>query len=151
MTGTAFTQAETEHLASQSLARLATVGANGQPDLVPVAVEFDAVGFWICGAGEAMLRTRKVRNVAAGRRRVGLVVDDLVAVEPFVARGIRIYGEAEPPGERVGMVGRGYLRVTPTVSWSRNMGGEPAGDEWLPHASGHPRSRVNRFVARPTR
>lgn len=133
MNENAFTQAEIEYLASQSLARLATVGADGQPDVVPVAVEFDGAGFWICGAGEAVLRTRKIRNVVAGRRQVALVVDDLVSIEPFVARGIRVYGVAEPPVERVGMVGPGYyMRVTPTVSWSWNMEGEPAGDEWYP-------------------
>lgn len=128
-----FDQAEIDYLASQPLARLATVGPDGQPDVVPVAVEFDGAGFWVCGAGEAVLRTRKVRNVLAGRTAVALVVDDVVSIEPFVARGIRVYGVADPPVERVGMVGPGfYLRVTPTVSWSWNMEGRPAGDEWYP-------------------
>jgi pyridoxamine 5'-phosphate oxidase family protein len=48
-----------------------------------------------------------------------------------VARGIRIYGRAEGPVERVGMVGPGhYLRITPTVSWSWNLEGAPAGETW---------------------
>ncbi len=64
-----------------------------------------------------MLRTRKIRNVVAGRTRLALVIDALVSIEPFLARG----------------VGSGYyLRVAPTVSWSWNMEGEPAGDEWYP-------------------
>ncbi len=80
-----------------------------------------------------MLRTRKIRNVVAGRTRVALVIDDLVSIGPFIARGARVYGEAAPPVERVGMVGPGYyMRVAPTVSWSWNMEGERAGDEWYP-------------------
>ena len=78
-----------------------------------------------------MLGTRKMRNVAAGRGEVALVVDDMPSLDPFVARGIRIYGRAEGPVERVGLVGPGhYLRITPTVSWSWNLEGAPAGDTW---------------------
>jgi pyridoxamine 5'-phosphate oxidase family protein len=128
-----FTQAEIDYLATQPLARLGTVGDDGQPDVVPVAFEFDGTGFWIGGSGEAVLGTRKVRNVVGGRTDVALVVDDLLSFEPFVARGIRVYGVAAPPVERVGMIGPGrYVRITPTVSWSWNMVGEPAGDEWYP-------------------
>jgi pyridoxamine 5'-phosphate oxidase family protein len=128
-----FTAAEAEYLAGQSLARLATVDADGRPDVVPVAFEFDGTGFWIGGTGDPVLRTKKMRNIAAGRASVALVVDDLVSFEPFVARGIRVYGRAEPPVERIGMVGPGfYVRITPTVSWSWNMEGAPAGDEWYP-------------------
>jgi len=83
-----FTQAEIDYLASHPLARLATVGTDGQPDVFPVAVEFDGAGFWICGSGEAVLRTKKVRNIVGGCTLVALVVDDLVSIEPFIARGI---------------------------------------------------------------
>jgi pyridoxamine 5'-phosphate oxidase family protein len=77
--------------------------------------------------------TRKFRNVIAGNHRVALVIDDLVSLSPFVARCIRVYGRMDEPVERVGMVGPGfYARVTPTVSWSWNMVGEPAGDTWYP-------------------
>jgi pyridoxamine 5'-phosphate oxidase family protein len=55
----------------------------------------------------------------------------MVSFNPFIVRSIRVYGEAEPPIERVGMVGPGlYSRITPTVSWSWNMAGEPAGATW---------------------
>jgi pyridoxamine 5'-phosphate oxidase family protein len=122
---------ELEFLSSHGLARLATLGADDQPDVVPVACEFDGAYFWVGGSGESFLRTRKVGNVRAGRRKVALVVDDLPSVDPFVARGIRVYGLADGPVERVGMVGPGlYLRITPQVSWSWNMAGEPAGATW---------------------
>ncbi|MEV0587383.1 PPOX class F420-dependent oxidoreductase [Nonomuraea sp. NPDC050310] len=128
----AFTSEELEYLKSRPLARLATLGPDEQPDVVPLAAEFDGACFWV-GGGPTVLKTRKVRNVAAGRTKVALVFDDLVSMEPFVARGIRVYGVADGPVERVGMVGPGhYLRITPTESWSWNMAGEPVGEEWYP-------------------
>lgn len=128
-----FSPEETQYLRSQGLARLATVAGDGQPDVVPVAYEFDGTHFWVGGSGHSVARTRKFRNVAAGQRRVALVVDDMVSFEPFIARGIRVYGVADGPVERAGMIGPGlFLRITPTESWSWNMGGEPVGDEWYP-------------------
>lgn len=126
-----FTAEEIEYLRSQPLARLATVDDDGQPDVVPVAFEFDGTYIWVGGNGEAVLGTRKFRNIAGGRLRVALVVDDMVSFDPFIVRSIRIYGLAEEPMSRVGMVGPGYYsRITPTVSWSWNMAGEPAGETW---------------------
>jgi pyridoxamine 5'-phosphate oxidase family protein len=135
-----FTDAERTYLTSQPLARLATVGADGQPDVVPVAFELDGDHLWVGGVGESVLGTRKVRNVVGGREQVALVVDDLVSLDPFVARSMRIYGRAEPPVERVGMVGPGwFVRITPTLSWSWNLTGEPAGETWYePHRTVHP-------------
>jgi pyridoxamine 5'-phosphate oxidase family protein len=127
-----FSAEESEYLRTHGLARLATVGADGQPDVVPVACEFDGNSFWVGGAGESFLASRKVRNIAAGAS-VAFVIDDVVSTDPFVARGIRVYGRAEPPVERVGMIGPGwYVRITPSLSWSWNMAGEPVGDQWYP-------------------
>lgn len=126
-----FTTEELDYLRSQPLARFATRSADGQPDVVPVAFELDGEHFWIGGSGPAVLGTRKIRNVVTGRREVALVIDDLVSFDPFIARGIRIYGRAEDPVERDGLVGPGhYMRITPTISWSWNMEGVPAGDTW---------------------
>jgi pyridoxamine 5'-phosphate oxidase family protein len=128
-----FTAEEIAYLRAQPIARLATLAADGQPDVVPLSFEFDGEVFWLGGSGASVLETRKVRNVRAGQRKVALVIDDLVSLNPFIARGIRIYGKAEPPVERVGIVGPGhYMRVTPTISWSWNMAGEPVGDTWYP-------------------
>ena len=128
-----FTDEEIAFLRSQPLARVATVAPDGQPDVVPLAFECDGTYIWIGGTGEAVKGTRKFRNIGAGNRKVALVVDDMPSFEPFVARGIRVYGEADPPVERVGLVGPGtYVRITPTESWSWNLTGEPAGDTWYP-------------------
>lgn len=137
-----FTDDEIAYLQSQSIARVATLCPDGQPDVVPLAFEFDGTFFWVGGVGPAVANTRKFRNVRAGNRKVALVIDDMVSFDPFIARSIRIYGHAEPPIERDGLVGPGlYMRITPTISWSWNVAGEPrvAGDTWY-----EPRRTVHR-------
>lgn len=126
-----FTDEEIAYLRSQPLARVATLSGGGQPDVVPLAFEFDGTYFWIGGSGPSVAYTRKFRNIGSGQRKVALVVDDLVSVAPFIARCVRVYGIADDPVERDGMVGPGhYARITPTVSWSWNMAGEPVGETW---------------------
>jgi pyridoxamine 5'-phosphate oxidase family protein len=127
-----FTDEEITYMRSQPIARVATLCPDGQqPDVVPLAFEYDGTVFWVGGSARSVLSTRKFRNVRAGNQNVALVIDDLVSLDPFIARSIRVYGHAEPPIERVGMVGPGwYARITPTISWSWNMAGEPAGDTW---------------------
>jgi len=115
----AFSDDEIAYLQSQPIARFATVNADGQPDVVPLAFEFDGSYIWVGGVGPDVARTRKLRNIGAGRSKVSLVFDDLVSMQPFIARALRVYGDAEPAVERVGMMGPGlYSRITPTVSWS---------------------------------
>ncbi|MFI7410523.1 PPOX class F420-dependent oxidoreductase [Streptomyces sp. NPDC049627] len=130
-----FSDEEIVYLSSHPLARLASLCAHEQPDVVPVALEFDGTHFWVGGPRPEVLGTRKFRNVGHGRDKVAFVVDDLVSIEPFIARGVRVYGVADGPVERVGMVGPGhYLRITPTLSWSWNLTDppRPAGDTWYP-------------------
>ncbi|MBM7788957.1 PPOX class F420-dependent oxidoreductase [Tenggerimyces flavus] len=128
----AFSEDEAAYLRAHTLGRLATLGEDGQPDVMPVAVEYDGTHLWV-GGPPGIVKTRKFRNLAAGRTKVAVVVDDHPSFDPFVARGIRIYGIGEQPFERTGMVGPGvYLRITPTVSWSWNLAGEPVGETWYP-------------------
>ena len=125
-----FSPDELAYLRTQPIARLATLNAGDQPDVVPVAFEVDETGFWV-GGGATVGTTRKIRNIAAGRRRVAIVVDDLVSLDPFIARGIRVYGTAGATEERTGLVGPGtYVRITADVSWSWNLHGKPVADEW---------------------
>jgi pyridoxamine 5'-phosphate oxidase family protein len=118
-----FSEEEIEYLRSQRLARIATVSANGQPDVVPVGFDFDGTHLYVGGMDPA--RTRKFRNVQAGNTKVALVVDDLVSTNPWTPRYLRIYGDAELV-ERAGQFGTGsYMRITPTLSWSFNLEGLP--------------------------
>jgi pyridoxamine 5'-phosphate oxidase family protein len=127
-----FTDEEITYMRAQQIARLATVGRDGQPDVVPLAFEFDGHGFWVGGVGDAVARTRKFRNVAAGNDRVALVFDDLISLDPFAARCLRVYGRASKPVERVSaLVGPGlFMRIAPTISWSWNLEGKPSGGTW---------------------
>ncbi|WP_433323734.1 PPOX class F420-dependent oxidoreductase [Spirillospora sp. CA-294931] len=128
-----FTAEELAYLDTCRVVRLATVGPDGRPDLVPLAFEFDGTHFWVGGIGESVLHTRKFQNVESGNHHVALLFDDMPSVTPLIARGIRVYGEAEGPIERTGMIGPGfYLRITPTTSWSWNLEGRPAGETWYP-------------------
>jgi pyridoxamine 5'-phosphate oxidase family protein len=125
-----FAEEEIAYLYSHSLGRLATVDPDGQPDVVPVNVEFDGMFLWVGGPAE-ITRTRKFRNVAAGNAKVSLVIDEMESLDPFIAHGIRIYGAAEQPFERVGMVGPGiYMRIRPVISWSWNMAHAPVTETW---------------------
>ena len=129
LAGTAlFTEKEVAYLASQVLARIATVDPEGQPDVSPVGFEFDGTAIYI--GGHNLTNTRKYKNVQAGNRKVALVIDDLPSINPWHPRGIRIYGLAEFV-ERDGRLGHGtYLRITPRVSWSWNVEGPSVHKEY---------------------
>ena len=116
-----FTTEEIAYLRSQRLARIATVSADGQPDVVPVGYEYDGTHLYVGGMDP--VKTRKFRNVQAGNTKVALVVDDLVSTDPWTPRYLRIYGTAELV-ERSGQFGpAAYMRITPAISWSFNLDG----------------------------
>ena len=119
----AFTDEETAYLRSQRLARIATVGPGGQPDVVPVGYEYDGTHLYVGGMDP--VKTRKFRNVQAGNAKVALVIDDLVSAQPWTPRYLRIYGTADLV-DRPGQFGPApYMRITPTISWSWNLAGSP--------------------------
>ena len=117
-----FSEAEITYLKSQLLARLATVSSDGQPTVDAVGFEFDGARFYI--GGMALPASRKYKNVAAGNRKVSLIIDDLESVQPWKPRQIKVHGVAEIM-ERDGRFGyKEYLAITPTVTWSFGVGDE---------------------------
>ena len=119
-----FSEEEITYLRTQRLARIATVAPDGQPDVVPVGYQFD--GTYLYVGGMDPVKTRKFRNVQAGNPKVALVIDDLLSVNPWTPRYLRIYGTAELVARHEGQFGPGhYMRITPTVSWSWNIEGRP--------------------------
>jgi pyridoxamine 5'-phosphate oxidase family protein len=113
------------------MARLATMGEDDQPTSCRSPASSTVRTSGSAAPGRASEGTRKVSNVLAGRRKLALVVADLLSLEPFVARGIRVYGVADGPVERVGTVGPGlHLRITPQIPWTWNVAGEPVGATW---------------------
>ena len=89
-----FTPTEIAYLRSQRLGRLATVGPDGQPHVVPVAFRYNPNEDTIDIGGHGFARRKKYRDVQRNHR-VAFVVDDLASVQPWVARGIEIRGQAE--------------------------------------------------------
>ena len=110
-----FTESERAYLASQHLARLATVSPEGTPDVAVVGFSLEDDHFFV--GGFRMMKTLKYRNVLNGNQYVALVVDDLPSDAlpgEGKARGIKIHGTAE-------IVERGdatFLVITPDHLWS---------------------------------
>lgn len=90
----AFTPLEIGYLQSQRLGRLATVGRDCQPHVVPVGFRFNAEQDTIDIGGHGFATRKKYRDVL-GNPRVAFVVDDVASVQPWIVRGIEIRGEAE--------------------------------------------------------
>ena len=113
-------EAESEYLKTQRLARIATVSPNGEPEVSPVAFEYDGKCFYVGSHDQSIFfRTRRYKNITSGNNRVSLVIDDLESIDPWKPRGIKIRGKAEVV-EHHGIFGKGsYLRITPkvTISW----------------------------------
>ena len=90
----AFTPAEISYLRSQRPGRIATVGTDGQPHVVPVAFRYNPDEDTIDVGGHDFAKRKKWRDVRHNPR-VAFVVDDLASVSPWRPRMIEIRGEAE--------------------------------------------------------
>jgi len=123
-----FTEKEREYLATHELGRLATIGSDDGPDVVPVGYRFNADGTIDIG-GPRLRSSRKFRNVKA-RPRAAFVVDDTVPDDsaPFragVGRGIEVRGPTEalsgvePPELGGDMFSDEVVRIHPdqVISW----------------------------------
>ena len=87
-----FTEAELEYLAGQRLGRIATVGADGQPHVVPTSFRYNAEHDAIDVGGLRMSQTKKTRDVER-TGRASIVIDDVLP--PWQPRMIEIRGTAE--------------------------------------------------------
>lgn len=90
-----FTEKEREYLLSGlRLGRLATVGSDGTPHVVPTAFRYSPGHDSIDIGGHDFARRKKFRDVLRNPK-VAFVVDDIASVNPWRVRGIEIRGEAE--------------------------------------------------------
>jgi pyridoxamine 5'-phosphate oxidase family protein len=125
----AFTDAEIDYLNSQRIGRIATVGPDGRPHVIPVGVFLDPETHTIVVSGAADVAASKKFRDARRRPDVALVVDDLASVDPWTPRGIEIRGRAETHtdgGEEIGKrlgagftFNRAWIRIRPRriLSW----------------------------------
>ena len=92
---TVFTEPEIRYLAGgRQLARIATVGADGTPHVVPVAFIYNAVRETIDIGGSELELSKKFRDVAR-TGRAAIVIDDLASTDPWRPRGVEVRGSAE--------------------------------------------------------
>jgi pyridoxamine 5'-phosphate oxidase family protein len=118
-----FAYDEREYLLSGvRLGRLATVGPDGTPHVVPTSFRYNADLETIDIGGHDFAKRKKYRDVLRNPK-VAFVVDDLASVNPWRARGIEIRGEAQVLDSGGSDLGRGFdpqmFRITPKriVSW----------------------------------
>lgn len=76
------------------LGRLATVGPDGMPHVVPVGWIYNAARDAIDIGGHELERSKKFRDVAR-TGRAAIVIDDLESTDPWVPRAIEVRGRAE--------------------------------------------------------
>jgi pyridoxamine 5'-phosphate oxidase family protein len=88
-----FTNAEFAYVRTQRLCRLATVGADGRPHVVPTSFRVNDDGTVDIG-GHGFAERKKWRDVAANPW-VAVVIDDLATLEPWRPRMVEIRGRAE--------------------------------------------------------
>ena len=114
-----FREAEIRYLAGgKQLGRLATVGADGTPHVVPVSYIYNAVRDTIDVGGHELERTKKFRDIARSGR-AAIVVDDLESTDPWRPRGIEVRGR----GEAIAMP-TALIRIHPerVVAWGLEGG-----------------------------
>jgi pyridoxamine 5'-phosphate oxidase family protein len=121
-----FTATELEYLTGgRQLGRLATVGADGTPHVVPIGWIYNAATDTIDIGGHELDRTKKFRDVAR-TGRAAIVIDDLESVDPWHPRGVEVRGRGEAIAlptplirvhpERIVSWGLGHGRSARTVS-----------------------------------
>jgi pyridoxamine 5'-phosphate oxidase family protein len=112
----AFTEREADYLTEAGpdrLGRIATVGKDGTPHVVPVGWRFDVGADSIDVGGMNLPQSKKFKDVRRSGR-ASIVIDDLASTDPWMPRGIEIRGRAEAlDGERP------VIRIHPEriVSW----------------------------------
>jgi pyridoxamine 5'-phosphate oxidase family protein len=116
---TVFSDQELDYLAGRRLGRLATIGADGLPHVVPLGWSYNHALDTIDVGGRDFARTRKFRNVQANRG-AALVIDDVLP--PWQPRGIMVRGDAEALDEAAGADGQrlgAIIRIYPreVISW----------------------------------
>src|ERR687898_765557 len=116
-----FTEEERKYLSERRLGRIATVGKDGTPHVVPVGWRYNPERESIDVGGRDFARTKKFRD-ARRSGRAAIVIDDLASTDPWRPRGIEVRGGAETLDEE-----RPLIRIHPEriVSWgieSEGMG-----------------------------
>jgi pyridoxamine 5'-phosphate oxidase family protein len=91
----AFSEAELAYLHSgRRLGRVATVGRDGTPHVVPVGWSYNADEDTIDVSGHNFAATKKFRDVERSGR-AAIVIDDLASTDPWRPRMLEVRGRAD--------------------------------------------------------
>src|SRR6478736_1883843 len=93
-TMTKLTNAQIDYLAGQRLGRIATVGADGKPHVVPTSFRYNRDLGTLDVGGRHVATTKKYRDVKVNPW-AAIVVDDLLSTDPWTPRMLEIRGRAE--------------------------------------------------------
>jgi pyridoxamine 5'-phosphate oxidase family protein len=89
-----FTENEVEYLRGHRLGRLATVGGNSTPHIVPVSFRVNPETGTIDIGGRGLSRSKKWRDLQANPK-AAFVADDFASLDPWTPRGVEVRGHAE--------------------------------------------------------
>jgi len=93
----AFTESQLAYLKGERrLARIATVGPDGTPHVVPVGWTYNSETDTIDVGGRNFAATKKYRDVTRSGR-AAIVIDDVLP--PWQPRGVEVRGRAEAIGD----------------------------------------------------
>jgi len=81
-------------LGERRLARVATVGKDGTPHVVPVGFSYNPEHDVIDIGGRDFAQSKKYRDVKRSGR-AAIVIDDLASIDPWRPRGVEVRGRAE--------------------------------------------------------
>jgi pyridoxamine 5'-phosphate oxidase family protein len=114
-----FTKTELAYLdGGRQLGRIATVGRDGTPHVVPVGWIYNAARDTIDIGGRELARSKKFRDVER-TGRAAIVIDDLASVSPWRPRAVEVRGRAEAL-----RAPEGLIRIHPEriISWGLGPG-----------------------------
>jgi pyridoxamine 5'-phosphate oxidase family protein len=114
-----FTEEELQYLTGgRQLGRIATVGADGTPHVVPVGWIYNAVRDSIDVGGYELERSKKFRDIARSGK-AAIVIDDLESTDPWRPRGIEVRGRGEAIALPTPLIRIHPVRI---VSWGLGQG-----------------------------
>ena len=117
-----FTDVQIAYLTSQRLGRLATVGPDGMPHVVPTGYRYNLELGTIDVGGDNFASRKKYRD-ALRHPKIAFVVDDIASVSPWRVRGIEIRGQVQVLETGGTELGPGFapqmFRITPQriIGW----------------------------------
>jgi pyridoxamine 5'-phosphate oxidase family protein len=121
----AFSDAELAYLSERRLGRLATVGADGVPHVVPLGWTYNARLDTIDVGGRDFAETQKFKNVARDGK-VAIVIDDVLP--PWRPRFVLVQGTGEALDNATAADGSPtgpIIRIHPTRVISRGLDQKP--------------------------